>query len=252
MTLSFFTLLIVSCKKDKETVPTQTTDAPETYKAQVTGKWIVGDGSTRIAANTSGYSSFEFTGSGSYIITKTDNTCLTGFYTIDSTNNIITLRALGSTVGVITIAKLGNTVMNFALRLTGTSTDITIFSSKTGSIVSTSSRTDSLCQTWAMVTRFQNGVEDIVIKDSIQSGFIKATVIISSMGTFLTVAEQKGVATQYNSGSWSWANGSQTTINTGSTSGGQVAFVNGNFQLTYTAPAPASITIKEVYQKVIQ
>lgn len=247
--LSLFTLLLVSCKKDKTTVPAQTTTS-SSYADQVTGKWKVGDGSARIAANTSGYSSFEFTSSGSFIITKSDSTCVTGFYTIDASNSKITL----GTYGVITITKVDGTVLDFTLRLTGSSTDITIFSSKTGTVISTSSRTDSLCHKWAFVTEFQDGVEATALKDSIATGIIKATVIISSVGTYLTIVERKGVATQtqYGNGSWSWTDDTQTAIKTGpgATNTGKVTFVNGKFYVTAVSPSPNSHTFEDIFQKV--
>ncbi len=241
--LSLFTLLLVSCQKDKTTVPAQTTTS---YADQVTGKWKVGDGSARIAANTSGYSSFEFTSSSSFIITKSDSTCVIGFYTVDASNSKITL----GTYGVITINKVDGTVLDFMLRLTGSSNDITIFSSKTGTVLSTSSKTDSLCHTWTLVTVFLDGAEVTGFKDSIATGDMKFTMIMSSLGTYLTIGESKGVATQYGNGSWSWTDATQTAINTGPSCIFTVKFVNEKFYITSVSPGPNSHTTEEVYQKV--
>ena len=200
----------------------------------------------RIAANTSGYSSFEFTSSGSFIITKSDSTCVTGFYTVDASNSKITL----GTYGIVTTTKVDGTILDFTLRLTGSSTDITIFSSKIGTVISTSSKTDSLCHTWTMVTVFTDGVESILLKDSIQTGYIKITLIMSSGGTYLMISEQKGVTTHYGNGSWSWTDATQTAINTGPSSIGTVKLVNGKFYITFVSPSPNSHTTENVFQKV--
>ena len=249
--LSFFVLLVVSCKKDKDTKPSQdSSSTSESYSKQITGKWEVGDGSSRIAANSSGYSSFEFTSSGSFVITRTDSTCVTGFYTVDNSTGIITL----GTFGTVTITKVNGSVMNFTLRLTGSSTDITIFSTKKGKVLSTSSKTDSLCQSWKLVTYYLDGVENTIIRDSIQTGYFKATVVFSSIGTYLTIQEQKGLATQYQNGSWSWTDNSQTYINTSPTTTAQTFFVNGQLHTKFTSTTQGGVThiTEDVFQLVQQ
>jgi hypothetical protein len=245
--LILFSLLFISCKKDNndDPAPADQDDDTETSltvdDAKIVGKWTVGDGSGKLADNNSGYISFEFTKSKGYIIRKSDATYLTGTYTVDASNNKLTL----GTFGVVTITKLEETIMEFSLRLTGSETDIKIFSNKTGSLISATTRTDSLCQTWSMKTRYENGAENTLIRDAFANGSIKATLILSSYGTFFSIAEQTGQATTYNNGTWSWTNANQTHLLNSSGTTGLVEFVNGDFHFTYTSN---SIEMEEVYE----
>jgi hypothetical protein len=201
----------------------------------------VGDGSAKISAvnaNTSGYNSFEFTNGYTYIITKTDGTFLTGTYTADSVHKQITL----ANCGVVTITQKTGNQMNFTLRLTGTSTDVTLFTTQTSVSIASDIRTDSLCQTWVMVTMYMNGVENTQTKNAIVAGTAKATVIITKAGTFMTIQEISGSPTQYATGTWSWSDGTETTFCKGTTS---PCIADGLFYHIYTQ---GNTTFEEVYQ----
>ncbi|MDF2456805.1 MAG: hypothetical protein K0R51_2798 [Cytophagaceae bacterium] len=188
---AFFCLVAISCKENKNEEP-----APgKTAKAAYEKKWDIQSSTQRIASSVDSTSiaSIEFN-KNTYIIILTDNTIITGTFTENNAELILTHY------GTIIISQLSNT--NFSFAVTRNNHTVS-FTSSPAPLMTSTHREPTFYKTW----KFVNHTSDWAEIDSAYSRIDELYVTFSAYGTYL-------VQTKYKNGYNNNANSSATTDGT--------------------------------------
>jgi|GEM_PF-6299577 hypothetical protein len=258
-----FAAVICSCKKKSDTptpAPTNTnnnnTTTPVDLRTGLNKKWVIGSSTSRIASapSASDYVSFEFNAEGNYFIVKADKSLLTGTFTLNTADSIVTLFNTNSSTSqyaTLSISDITTTQLIFKLTLNGSSTPIALNTTAvapanpapTSQAVNS---TDSITKTWDMYQR----VVGTTTTTLTGTGYY-AHVTFTQSGTFWTETNTgQNSSIENSNGSWKWSDATQMQICTAAPDSTlncnnpmRVAFDGqGNLILNYTLAGQGSVT----------
>jgi hypothetical protein len=212
--LAALSIIVAACKKSDPEPEPQNTSTPTSF-SKFARLWNVGDGSGRVNANLSDYTSFEFLIDRTYVVTLKNATRITGTFTINADTTVFTLNGFG----VLTVTTLSDNTFNFTLILNSApATTVTIYSTSPSAPISGTSKTEKLCRGWKLYSRTNNGVPDANVNSLLTAGTVYAHVTLSAYGTYFTETFTTGQpAPTFAYRVWQWKDDSQTDLCTGVT-----------------------------------
>lgn len=266
MFFTFGLLSFSSCKKNSDTPaptptpvvtpnPKPTNPTNKDLKTSLNKKWVTGNSNSRIAANssTTDYLSFEFNNDGNYYIIKADLSLISGTFSLNSIDSVVTCFNGNSTTsqyGTLKISEITETKLVFTLLLANSTTPVAISTTASTSSVGTPSNgntdnTKTIAKSWSLDHRTQ-GTTTITLTGTA----LYAHVILTENGTYWTESYD-GIKITTANGIWQWSDATQTQICTSATSaapdcttsGSSVSFdSNGNMILTHTPAGQPTMT----------
>jgi hypothetical protein len=248
--------VIYSCKKKSDTPAPATNTKPVDMRTGLNKKWNTGNSTSRVAvgAVANDYVSFEFNATGKYYIIMADKSLLSGTFTLNTVDSLVTLFNANSTTsqyGTLTISSITDLTLTFKFTLNGTSSPIAINTTAAPVTIATATgiaanQTDSLAQAWSL-TRYTQGASTYDLTGTTAY----ANIVLTTSGTYWTEVYDGSTAVQTNTGQWIWSDATQTRICTSSTNAvpncstnsQTVTFdANGNLILTTTPTGQATTT----------
>ena len=221
LSIIFLILILVSCKKS-DTTPSSgnstntnnsnTNNSSTTFAQLFEKKWDVSSTSTGRVAGSSGinYKTFEFTTDSVYIITTTTDSVISGRYSINAADSIVTLTGYG-TLHVLSISDSG---IQFKLTLT-TSAVVNVAASAATpvTVAATDTTTNKITRSWKVISMSVNGQTDTATTNAFSKGNVYAHITFTMYSTYYTEQYSgTGTATK-NNGVWQWAaSGDQSRI----------------------------------------
>ncbi|HSY62874.1 MAG TPA: hypothetical protein VK796_13410, partial [Cytophaga sp.] len=120
--LSFCLVSIHACKKNSDVPAPANNSGPINITTALNKKWSTSTSTARIATDpaASDYLSFEFNASGNYFIIKADMSLLSGTFTLNTADSIVTLfngTSTTSQYGTLKINSITTTQLIFQLTL---------------------------------------------------------------------------------------------------------------------------------------
>jgi hypothetical protein len=207
-----FCLIVISCTKSKDNpAPSSSTSNKNNSSSNlldsILKKWDVSStSSTRTASSTTTvqYKSFEFTKDSLYIITTATDSVISGTFTLNSIDSVITLL----NYGVLHILKITNTTFQFTLILNSKPASVISVEATPATPVATNTgdtTTNKITRSWKLVKETVNGVENTAETSALSNGAVYAHVTFTEYSTFYTeLYNGSGNATKA-SGVWQWA-----------------------------------------------
>jgi hypothetical protein len=255
-----FCLIVASCTKSKDN-PAPSSSSNKNNSTSILldfilKKWNVSStSSTRTASSTSTiqYKSFEFTKDSLYIITTSTDSIISGKFTLNSIDSVITL----TNYGVLHILQIANTGIQFTLILNSKPTSvISVAAAPATPIVpsTTDTTTNKITRSWKLVKETVNGVENTAETTALSNGSVYAHVTFTEYSTYYTELYNGSGNVAKASGVWQWtAPGVQNRMCTAdslpiscSNNFGVSFDTSGKLLITTQSPAgviPATVTI---------
>ncbi len=217
MLLSFCMTFITSCKKNTDTPAPTNNNGTTNISTELNKKWSTSAATSRIStdAAASDFASFEFNAAGNYYIIKADKSLLSGTFTLNTADSIVTLFNGSSTTsqyGTLKINSISATQFIFKLTLNATVTPIAISTTAVTTSVGGSSSnsvntTAKLAKAWKMDS-LRQGSTTTAIPNTMYAHFV-----LTEGGTYWTETYNgPGTTVAIVSGQWKWSDNTNTKI----------------------------------------
>jgi hypothetical protein len=205
-----FSLFIISssCKKTEDPKPSSNNSSAGTPKEAYEKKWIINNATNRIAAgsDSTAIASIEFNNN-TYIIILTDNTIITGTFTVSNTQQLVLTN-----YGTVIISELNNTNFNFVINRNNNTVSL---ASSSAPLITSTDREPTFYKTWKF-TSYSSDWDEV---DSSFSHIDELYVTFSAYGTYLVQTKYKNGYTgndsattdgiyYYDVNTWKWSDDS--------------------------------------------
>ncbi|MGN6645219.1 MAG: hypothetical protein ACTHJT_01710 [Cytophaga sp.] len=180
-------------------------------------RWTTTTSNSRTTADptASDYVSFEFNSSGNYYIIKADKSMISGTYTLNTVDSLVTLfngSSATSQYGTLNIEEITDTKLIFRLTLPTVATPIDISTTAITTSVGSSSgtsvnNTTKIAKSWKVDTYTSNNTTYTITAP------MYAYVVFTENGTYWTETYNgPGTTVQLSNGQWKWSDATQTNV----------------------------------------
>ena len=206
-----------ACKKNDDSPAPANNNTGNDIATKLNKKWSTGNPTSRTTVDptASDYVSFEFNASGNYYIVKADKSLISGTFTLNTADSIVTLfngSSSTSQYGTLSIKEITDTKLIFKLTLPTVTTPIDInttavTSSVGGSSGNSANTTAKLAKAWKMDS-LRQGSMTTVLPNTMYAHFV-----LTEGGTYWTETYNgPGTTVAIVSGQWKWSDDTNTKI----------------------------------------